>query len=401
MILKKINKYPFFIKALSVGIIVRLLIILLTVIFPQLQIQSDAVTYEVGALKIISEWHKGNFFFKDVGGMGSFQFLYYMFDAVLFYFFGFHSIIPRIINCIVGVLAAYYVYKATIRIFGKSPAKIALLLMLFFPSLLYWQTLNIKEAIIVLLFAVVLNNLIKLKFDPSLKNFIITIVFLVLLSLTRMYTGVFLGVGICIYFFINSKISLNAKILMIGIVFIGANILSYKIGLGIMGWNVLKDFSLEYIDEVRKTQYRGGSEVLLNMSMSTPLGLIMFLPVGLLYYMFSPFPWNIGGTLFQTLALLENVIWYILFFGFFFIGFKIAYKKERLISLVMIGVMTLFILLYSISMGNMGIAFRLRSQLMPFFFIFISIGISKILDKYFTNTTKKIILDRLLFRKVC
>ncbi|MCR4436298.1 MAG: glycosyltransferase family 39 protein [Clostridiales bacterium] len=323
-------------------------------------------------LKIAGGWANGHLLFN----LPAAHFFYYAYNALVYYLFGFYPSVVRIFNCFFGVFTGINVYFISRKMFGDTTAKIAAFLTIFFPSTLFQQTMNMKEALVTFLLTLIIKKLIDLKNQYEIKSFIIAIVSVFLLITTRDYAGIFMGFVVCAYFLFTVKISPLKKIVIFLIIFAMVGLISYKIGLGPFGIDYIKKYNLAYIDHLRKGEYQGGSEVLQDMSISTIPGLLKFIPIAFLYFMFSPFPWQLTGSLIQFFSSMENIIWYVLF-AFFPSGIWAAFKKEKRINTVLVTVLLGFTSLYTLQMANMGLANRMKGQLLPIFFIFIALGIAQ------------------------
>jgi hypothetical protein len=96
------------------------------------------------------------------------------------------------------------------------------------------------------------------------------------------------------------------------------------------------------------------------------------IPIGLLYLLFAPFPWQLAS-LRQSITLPEMIIWWasfpLLILG---LWFSIKYRLRQISPILIFTVM--LSLAYSIFQGNVGNAYRQRSQLLVFYFIFVAVG---------------------------
>ena len=356
-----------------IGFGIRVFIVIVCTIYPSLTFPSDAGSYEVAGLQISSDLMIG----KITPGIFSQHFLYYILNGLTFYSLGFYPSVLRILNCFLGVFAGINVYLATRKLFGNPASKISAFLMFFFPSFIFWQSLNLKEAMVSFLLTLIIRNMTYIKENLSKKILFQSIIAILLLILTRSYVGLFLGGIVCIYFLFTSKYRFFYKVGIVCGVTLALAAVTYKAGMGILGFNILKTFNLSYIDIIRKSNYQGGSEVLLNYSMGTPLDLIKFLPIAIVYFIFSPFPWQSSGSLVQFFAAGENVIWYVIF-PFFILGTWKGLKKDKTIIITLLFILFGLSTFYSIIMGNMGIAYRFKDQLLPLAFILASFGIAKV-----------------------
>lgn len=383
---KSINDKEEFMKLFYISttaFTLRFLIVIIFTLLPELNIPSDATGYENEGLKVLNHLQRADFNFNIPAS----HFFYYIYNGIIFFIFGYFPSIVRIINSILGVLIGINLFFSIKKMFGTQASKTCTFLCLFFPSIVYLQSMNLKESLVVFLITLIVKGIIYSRYALSTKLIIRNLIYITLLIFTRNYAGIFMGIVFCIYILVIIKFNSTKKMLFVfGIVFI-IGITTYKSGMGLFGVNVLKIYNLDTIDSIRKSEYRGGSEVLQNLSMNSIPGLIKFIPIAFLYFMFSPFPWQLSGSLLQFFSLNENILWYVLFL-FLPSGIWYAFKKEKTVSILLLIILAGFSFLYSLQMGNIGLAYRMRDQLMPIFFIFISVGISEFNNKFLSRIRK-------------
>jgi hypothetical protein len=106
---------------------------------------------------------------------------------------------------------------------------------------------------------------------------------------------------------------------------------------------------------------------------STPTGAVLALPVGLTYLLFAPFPWAVAGTR-QALVLPEMLVWYGLMPAFVG-GLALAFRRQLGDILPILVFAVTLTLAYGLMQGNIGTAYRQRSQVTMFFFLFMGVGL--------------------------
>ena len=107
--------------------------------------------------------------------------------------------------------------------------------------------------------------------------------------------------------------------------------------------------------------------------MSTPSGALATLPVGLVYLLFAPFPWSISGVR-QALVAPETLVWYALMPAFVRgVGVGLRRQFSAIMPIVVFAVS--LTLAYALMQGNVGTAYRQRTQITMFFFIFMAVGV--------------------------
>jgi hypothetical protein len=110
-----------------------------------------------------------------------------------------------------------------------------------------------------------------------------------------------------------------------------------------------------------------------DIDVSTTGGAITAIPVGMVYLLFAPFPWQLVN-LRQSLTLPEMLVWWGAF-PFLVVGlwFTLRYRMRQALPILVFT--TMLTLAYSVFQGNVGTAYRQRSQLLVFYFIFASVGL--------------------------
>ena len=99
---------------------------------------------------------------------------------------------------------------------------------------------------------------------------------------------------------------------------------------------------------------------------------LIAIPVGMVYLLFAPFPWQLTN-LRQSITLPEMIIWW-LSFPLLVLGIWYSVKyRLRQISPILIFT-TMLSLAYSVFQGNVGTAYRQRAQLLVFYFVFVAVG---------------------------
>ncbi|HYE14456.1 MAG TPA: hypothetical protein VD968_08460, partial [Pyrinomonadaceae bacterium] len=108
------------------------------------------------------------------------------------------------------------------------------------------------------------------------------------------------------------------------------------------------------------------------VNVSTTSGALSAIPVGIVYLLFAPFPWQLAN-LRQSITLPEMLVWWGSF-PFLALGvwFTIKYRLRQALPILIFT--TMLTLAYSIFQGNVGTAYRQRSQILIFYFIFVSVG---------------------------
>jgi hypothetical protein len=116
-----------------------------------------------------------------------------------------------------------------------------------------------------------------------------------------------------------------------------------------------------------------------DVDVSTTRGALLTIPIGILYLLFAPFPWQLGS-LRQSLALPEMLVWWASF-PMLILGlwFSIRYRLRQMFPIL--AFTSMISVAYSVFQGNVGTAYRQRAQLLVFYFIFVAVGIVLLKEK--------------------
>ncbi len=130
----------------------------------------------------------------------------------------------------------------------------------------------------------------------------------------------------------------------------------------------------------RAEQYRRGltisrSAVHKEHSYKSSFDILRFLPQRTLTFLLAPFPWQIRNLRMVATSLEQPIWWYL--FPFVIVGFLFLLRnkhvREFIPLLVYAPVLTL---LFSVVQGNMGTAYRMRIQVLPFYLMMAAVGLA-------------------------
>ncbi|MEK6715221.1 MAG: glycosyltransferase family 39 protein [Candidatus Omnitrophota bacterium] len=329
--------------------------------------------------KLINSFHYGNYGFHG----------FTMLLAYLFYIFGPIKFSGRLINILFGALSGIFIYYLVKRIYGQKSAKIAAVLVTFFPSMfiwsldffkdplyilfsivafwsfiMYWDTKKILYIILIFI-AVIIQSTIRE--DLWLIGLIpFTLGFFLVLKPTAIKKIVFISIiGIMLIFFIHNRGSIYTYI-------------SNKIALALqihVGNVNTSDLSGGYAYRILDDRYYIPVNYSVN-NITLYEGLGAFLK-GWWHFLFQPFIWSIKSKS-MLMAFPQMVLWYmLLMFAFVGIIFGLRYKWKY--AIVMVSYLFLVSSIIALSSGNIGTLFRHRDMITPFYLIFSAVGIRHLL----------------------
>jgi hypothetical protein len=130
----------------------------------------------------------------------------------------------------------------------------------------------------------------------------------------------------------------------------------------------LKRIQLSRVDLATSAESGYGED----LDVSTTEGALAALPIGFTYLMLAPFPWEMNN--FRQLITLPEVILWWLSIPFLISGLVFTIRNRLRGSIAILLFSLMLTLAYSIFLGNVGTAYRQRTQIQVILFIFIAVG---------------------------
>ena len=281
----------------------------------------------------------------------------------------------QFVNAVVGAATAPVIFLCARRLFNNlRVARIAALLVAFFPSLVLWSSQGLKDGPIIFLLSVSMLATLQLAERLDAKYLLILIAALFGLLSLRFYIFYIAVAAIGISFVIGMR-AVSAQGIVRQVVVVAALV----IGLTSLGVTRFASVQLEQYtdleriqrsraDAARSAESGFGEEV----DVSTTWGALSAIPLGVVYLMFAPFPWQLTS-LRSAITMPEMLVWWASFPALILgAWFSIKYRFRQILPILVFT--TMLTLAYSVFQGNVGTAYRQRAQLMVFYFIFVAVG---------------------------
>ncbi len=337
----------------------------------------DANTYDVFGQSLVEAWH-GNEYHQAkyesfvMSGATAWGMIYLV--AAVYEVVGANILAIQLVNAAIGAATAIVVYHAAQTLFAnKRVSQLAAILVAFFPSLILWSSQALKDGLIIMALALAILATLRLMEKVTATYVVVLIGCLIALFSLRFYIFYMMCAAVAGSFFLGMK-SLSAQGFIQRFIAVGV------IGLAFTWFGVLQSAGMQFeryanlksIQNSREDQAAAGSGFMKDVDVQTTEGALTVIPVGLLYLMFAPFPWQFT-TLRQIITLPEMIIWW-LAFPLLVLGLWYSVKHRlRQVSPILIFT-SMLTLAYSLFQGNVGTAYRQRSQLLVFYFIFVAVG---------------------------
>jgi len=361
------------------GLLVRLIIGTIIFVYDLQQFfGGDAETYDLNGSFMQQGWH-GNKYYAALsqrfigGGEGAWGMLYMV--GGVYEIVGRNPLAVQFINAVMGAATAVIIFLCAFHIFGNNRvARLAGLLTGFFPSLVLWSSQELKDGPIVFVLTLTILATLKLGERFSAKYFaILTFCLMALISL-RFYIFYMMLAAILGAFVIGMRRITAQSFVRQFIIIIGLGLAMTWFGVVRFASDPLKTYgNLQALQRSRLDASQSAkSGFAPDVNVSTTEGALTAIPVGLIYLLFAPFPWDMSN-LRQTITLPEMVVWWAAF-PLLVIGlwFGARYKLRQISPILIFTIM--LTLAYSVFQGNVGTAYRQRAQLLVFYFLFVAVG---------------------------
>jgi hypothetical protein len=367
---KRIFVWAFSARA-AVGIAAYLLTVYSSVPFLE-----DALWYEEEGYSVAQEWLSGRWGALDTLPNGV-----QMAKPVVATIAGFYYVTGGT-RALSLLLVAYGAITATIPVYvywiaselgaPERAAKGAGWLVALSPAFVLFSGSLHKEGLILLSLSVAAYHALRLQSRWRPRSFITLVLSLLVLFALRYYMAIVVcgavALGLAAVRGANRP-GVSMRVTMPMLIRQGAIVAAFVGLVGAVGFQESADRPLEESPEgllVQVDQYRRGlamygqSGYLPDVDASTPQRAAEFAPVGLLYFLAAPFPWQ-TGSLRQTLVIPETVFW-VLLYPLVGVGMARSYRVNRPGTVMLIAATGGMCIVYALMSGNIGIAYRMRTQ---------------------------------------
>jgi hypothetical protein len=346
----------------------------------------DALTYDFFGSAQLQAWRGDRYqqslvtSFVGVGQASGWGMVYLV--AAVYGLIGRNMLAVQFLNSVMGAATAVVMFLCAHHVFHNlRVARLTAMAVAFYPSLVLWSSQGLKDGPIVFCLTLSILATLELGKKFSFKYLVILVCSLFSILSLRFYVFYMIFVAISGAFVIGrQRLTATTFIRQFAIIIVVGLALTY---LGITRYaNVqleqfvnLERVQLSRLDSAKSAESGFGRDV----DVSTVKGALTTIPVGMLYLLFAPFPWQLVS-LRQSLTLPEMIIWWASF-PMLVLGlwFSIRYRLRQVSPILIFTAM--LSIAYSIFQGNVGNAYRQRSQLLVFYFIFVAVGFVLMLEK--------------------
>lgn len=297
----------------------------------------------------------------------------YYFVAGIYYVIGQNALAIQLINCAIGAGVCIAGYKIAMMVYpNQRVARTVTIMTAFSPSLILWTSQGLKDGPIMLCLCLCVLFALKVRTKVEIKSFVLLLGSMLCLYTLRHYAAYIMFTAVTGALLFTAPKKFNPVRMLQGAVLVIIIGLAFSyFGAGDVAESAM---DLKHIQNARawgaKASNSGfGGDV----DITDPQAAIEYLPLGILYVLLSPFPWMINN-LRQIITLPELIAWWCLM-PMMARGYWFALRNRLRQSFVICTFVLGLTLAFALYQSNAGTAYRHRSQLYVFFFIFICIGL--------------------------
>jgi Dolichyl-phosphate-mannose-protein mannosyltransferase len=294
---------------------------------------------------------------------------YFYINAVFFYVFG-HTEVPlKLLNAFLGAFSTRYVFLIARELFGAAVARRSALFGAFFPSLILWSAVNIRDVWVIFLILYVSWKSLQVVRGHSTLALINVALAIYAITFFRDYLFFVVALPPLVAFLIGGRGNVGRNFI---VALLAAFAVVFLLQHG-AGSSAADRMSLESMSRVRQDMAFGGSAYNENVDISTPGRALTFLPLGIAYFLFSPFPWQITSLL-KLFSLPEMLLIYRLAPAMLR-GIRHTIRTRFREAMQILLLTALLTVSYALGEGNVGTLYRHRAQAILFYLMFAAVGL--------------------------
>lgn len=340
---------------------------------------ADAFTYDVIGNAQLLSWQGGSYYqslvdrFVGEVGAGGWGMIYLV--AVVYGIIGRNVLAIQFVSAVVGAATAPVIFLCARHMFDNlRVARIAAIFVAFFPSLVLWSSQGLKDGPIVFILSLAMLSTLKLGERFNIKYFVILACALFGLLSLRFYVFYIALAAIIISFIIGMRAITAQSIVRQAVVIVALVLALTALGVTRFAGGQFERFTdLSRVQRSRlDAAVSAGSGFAKEIDVSTASGALSAIPIGSVYLLFAPFPWQLTS-LRSSITMPEMLIWWASFPAMVLgIWFSLKHRFRRVLPILIFT--SMLTIAYSVFQGNVGTAYRQRAQLLVFYFIFVAVG---------------------------
>jgi hypothetical protein len=314
--------------------------------------------------------------------------------AIVYYLMGYSLLTAKMLNVAFGALLAVVVYAIGAEILSRRAARVAAVITAFFPSLVAWSVLNLKDILVVLLTAATVLGLLRYARRHEWWALVLALTAFLGLENLRQFAFFIVGWLMPIAFLFADRSRLSRKVallvpLVVGVIAI--NVATHNASYG-LNWLTPRGLSAaEWTRFLAETNAQTGIEAEpvkpVKDNSTVVQRSIAYLPKGVFYALFGPLPWDARSGLAMA-VIPEMLAWYGLLTAAL-LGLRLSFRRHWRDLVLPMGFAAGWAVALALTEGNTGNIFRHRSMFMPFVFPVAAVGLLWLWDRWQASRVRR------------
>jgi hypothetical protein len=312
-------------------------------------------------------------------------------QAAIYFVAGHHPLAMKLMNCLLGALAAGLILLIAWQLFGRLAGLFAGVAAAFFPSTFLWSVTGLKDTMFVFATALFLWLLTVLITTGSWRAVLPIFVAFAFVGGLRFYIQIMLGMLVPAAVMIQSRARLPQKWSMVVVIGGGCAALLFA------GWvSQQLTFSAEMVSRQRycaavgaESDFVSTEEGQAEEECAQPVQpvevedsptlvqsleeMVAWFPTGLVYTLAAPFPWE-ADRMVERITIPEVFLWYGAV-ALALIGALSQWRSWRQ-YVHLLGYIAGILFLMALTQGNLGTLVRHRGMVIPFVLVFSGVGVA-------------------------
>ena len=314
-----------------------------------------------------SEIHRGGVYFRLIG--------------MIYRLFGIQRITAQYFNVLLSMFSIFIVKKIMTNLaLTQKTRELALLLMAFLPYYIIMSAILLRESIIIFLITLSLYHFIKWWQTSHLFNAILALIFPLIAALFHSGSMAPMIAYAWVYLFYspkNQRYKFTLKSTLVASLFLG----SFFLIENIFGTGMFRQFErINSMDDIVDVTVRGGAGYLRWMEATGTVGMLLFSPIRMFYFIASPLPWYWRG-FHDIFGFIGSALFYTLSYYYLFRNLRNKQHPyhQLIVAFIIITLFSTFMFAWGVN--NAGTALRHRDKFIGIFVIAFAVGMENLRNK--------------------
>lgn len=299
-------------------------------------------------------------------------YLYSWIISFSFRIFGTFYMPVRVLNAAISTYCVWIVYDITKDIYDSKTAKKAAWIVALFPNLIRWSSLFANREVLIMFFILLyIKASYKYFAGGNIRYLILSLIFLIPAMI--LHTSMIVMILLTIMIILNKRGSNDYASAILSksfLIIISLILFTYLLrsGVGVEKFGLVEDSGLNInnISALGNMSATGRAAYLTNFGFSNPVLIILTLPIRMIYFLFTPFPWMIRATI-DLLGFFDALLYVWAFILALkkikrILKNKKKTKEEKFIYILFISLICI-VAMFGLVTSNYGTAIRHRSKL--------------------------------------